>query len=659
MTRPENKITNAVQPLEAWCGQRSREQLDWAFRAHERFVQSLSDEVRSRLTCKGGQDEAYVVVFGKTQVGKTTLLMDLMGVTPEAMGRVSLVLRGGRPMGKSATATTMEYRRSQTNSWGLTTTDKVRWFSNDEEATQALGELRSQMESGVLRLTNPCIVQIPENYFGPDDGQPRVKMLDLPGDKPANGVEQDYVRGMAKKYVPLADLILLVGRGDDLSFLQPGELTLPGIEDWQSVPGRFRIVTTYSFTAQSVRQQVRKSAEPLTAKIFRQRLIDEIEKFSPLAQEARSEQRFFPLEFGQSWLDARHQQPQLHARLSPLIDDLKKQLHEDIQASTTPIARLRSAVDAHVVIERVKENRLKDMEREAARLQKDLQRAQEIKTQTQSATEEAQRVWENLKGRLDVLTDDRFTQDLEEHYSLDGSTSVDDPDEKVDGFKFCVWQATHSFLRRFNDSRPQGLTSSTAWFWRSVNMADNNNQAREMLENHFSQFIGHLDSYKLNKYWFTSSYDSDYRKDRRMLAHLVESAEDLLTENSRLWWLAAAIEQRKLARKELSKLKREHTLWIRRLEDADHQVRAAESVCEELERLRMDFLRRMNEDLVESRRFKMLLDESYLDELQQRRKTMAQHYNATHVFLELLASIQLGHVRQKLLKQVEADAPAF
>lgn len=646
--------TATTLPLEALWGQRSRARVDWAFRAHERFVQSLSDEVRSRLTCKDAQDEAYVVVFGKTQVGKTTLLMDLMGVTPEAMGRVSRVLRGGRPMGQSATATTMEYRRSPDQRWGLTT-NQTRWFTTDDEATRALGELRGQMESGRLNLTAPCVVSIPLDRFGPDDGQPRVRMLDLPGDKPANTVEQAHVHAMAKQYVPLADLILLVGRGDDLSFLQPGELTLPGIEDWQSVPGRFRIVTTYSFTAQSVRELVRKTKEPLTARFFRKRLMGEIEKFSPLTQEARQERLFFPLEFGQSWLDAQSYQLELYERVSPIIAELKQQLHADIQASTTPMARLRSAVDAHVVVTRVKENRLWDMEREDARLQKVLLRARDSEEQTGLTAKEAQRAWQDLQKKLSVLTDERLKKDLREHYRLNGSTHAGDPDESVNGFKSCIYQAVDSLLNRLTESRPQGLPSDTAWFWRQVKMSEHRDQAWHKLNDKFDAFRDHLNAYTLDTYWFTSSSDSDYQKDRRALRHHIESAEETLTENARGWWLLAARERRNAQSDELKRLEHEHALWTDRLKEAVSQVSQAEAACEEQRRLRVAFVQRMDADLVESRRFMVLLDEAYLEELRQRRQRMSQHGSATHTFLELLAAVQLGQARQQLLMQVEPE----
>ena len=412
------------------------QRLGWAFRAYDRFVASLSPEIREHLAHKGQQEEAFVVVFGKTQVGKTTLLLDLMGVEPASLDRVSRILRGGRAQGKSATATTMEYRRSADQRWGLRTSDVViRWFDDDQDITEALGQLRAEMEARQLGGHEPCIVYIPLDCFTLQAGQPAVRMLDLPGDKPANSTEQEHVQEMARKYVPLADLILLVGRGDDLSFLQPGGLTLPGIEDWQTVPGRFRIVTTYSFTAQSVRTLIRQHEGPANASSYRERLIEQIEKFGPLGDEAKRPEHYFPLEFGISWRDAQQRDPELYARTSPMIDELKRQLHADIQASTTPMARLRNAVEARVVIARVKENRLKDLEAATRTVKQQLEHAQTEQSQALKVARQSYKDWERLKQRLARLSEERLRRDLEQHFCLSGKTDIRKPLPSVADFK--------------------------------------------------------------------------------------------------------------------------------------------------------------------------------------------------------------------------------
>ena len=345
-------------------------QLNWAFDAYEQFLKSLSPEIRERLGHKEESAEAYVVIFGQTQVGKTTLLLDLIGIEAESMERVSQVLRGGRPEGQSATATAMEYRRAPDNRWGLKSNEtNTCWFIDDQEMLSALGNLREMMEHNQLNLLEPCTVSIPANCFCQDAEQPTVRMLDLPGDNPANDVEQQYVHEMASKYVPLADLILLVGKGDGLDFLKPGNLTLPGIEDWQSAPRRFRIITTHHFSLDTVSDDVLKNNCPADAEYYRKRLIEQIEKSTQLSEEAKRTERYFPLELVIDKLPAAVKQ-----LVTPMVNTLKRQLLGDIKASTTSTARLHGALDAHLIIGKFKESRLNEIGVITAELEDQLNR---------------------------------------------------------------------------------------------------------------------------------------------------------------------------------------------------------------------------------------------------------------------------------------------
>lgn len=342
--------------LEYWHGLQVH-QPEWALRAYSRLVQTLSKDVQQRLQTKDSEAEPYVVVFGKTQVGKTTLLLDLMGIVPAHLGRISKVLRGGRDAGQSATATTMEYCRSTSERWGLSRKGETRWFERDEDMTRALGALRAQMERGQLKSeTAPCVVHVPKSCFLVGAQGTNVRMLDLPGDNPANEEEQRHVHLMAKTYLPFADLILLVGKGDDLGFLRPGAITLPGIEDWQSMPYRFRIVTTYSFFPKSVKDILRKEPDVDAAQV-RQRLIEQVERFGKLSEPAREARLYFPLEFGSSWQQTQKDEPLLHSRLAPIINALRDELLDQIVNSTTPMGRLRSTLDTHISVRYIQQKK--------------------------------------------------------------------------------------------------------------------------------------------------------------------------------------------------------------------------------------------------------------------------------------------------------------
>lgn len=632
----------------------------WAFSAYDAFMASLSPEVRERLVQKKEQDEAYVVVFGKTQVGKTTLLMDLMGVSPSVMARVSEVLRGGRPEGRSATATAMEYRCSPDMRWGLRKEQSTRWFETDSDMTCAIAELRHAMEGQCLVLKQPCVVHIPQNCFDARDGQSLVRMLDLPGDKPANDVEQDHVHEMARRYVPLADLILLVGRGDDLSFLQPGGLTLPGIEDWQSVPSRFRIVTTYSFTAESVRELVWGQTGALSIELFRERLIEQIEKSGSLSDQARQPQRFFSLEFGQSWSGAKRRRPGLYERLSPIIDEQKQQLHADIHASTAPLARLKGAVHAHVAVAWLKKTRLTQMQEEVDDLAQRLAKARDECIQAERAVRQSSSKLQALDVHLAHLVGGKLKRDLDKGFQLVGDAPPAGPGKSVADFRLVITLVRRSFIRRATDSRPRiealGETRDDALltrerFWAKLQLGDHKSEILGILEEAFSWFECRLNKYAMDSYW--PNLSKDYSDDLERLTRCLADAEEQLLNAARQWWLEEA-------QKSIAKMRGDRRTLKQRVANFESLAGELRGRTDKIAMQHLSsqqrclmFEQRMDKDLVESQRFHRLLDENYLTELQQRRQEVVHGSCPSRRLIALLGAVQLSDTRRKLMQVTE------
>ena len=97
-----------------------------------------------------------------------------------------------------------------------------------------------------------------------------LRILDIPGINAVNEAEQAQVARVAERYVATADLILLVGRADDLGFLHPNKLKLAALGDWMLQPNRYRVVLSYTFSPASFKtwfgqdertlQQVRPSS---------------------------------------------------------------------------------------------------------------------------------------------------------------------------------------------------------------------------------------------------------------------------------------------------------------------------------------------------------------------------------------------------------------
>lgn len=627
-------------------------QSDWAFRAYARLIKTLSKDVQEKLQLKEEVADPYVVIFGKTQVGKTTLLLDLMGIDPAQLGRISQVMRGGREAGKSATATAMEYCRSANGRWGLTLRSKTHWFEAEADVTRALGQLREDMEAGQLVAESPCVVHIPSSFFASQaaEGQ-SIRILDLPGDNPANAAEQAHVNHMAKTYLPFADLVLLVGRGDDLGFLRPEALTLPGIEDWQAMPHRFRIVTTYSYFAQSIKDAAREDAR-FDASKSRRRLIQQIELFGRLSDQAQDEHLYFPLEFGTSWMSMQKNEPELHARIAPLIAGLRSELLEQISQSTSPVGRLRSTLDSHLGVGYIQKKKTEAVEQTIEQLEsKNTTLVREIAIWT-AAIRKAQDNWRTaLQGLQTNTLGDGMK--LIEHaasspvFTVSGSCPPKEGAVKDD----CETLRTlvNDYYRLLKGMRLEVKDNPRLAYWEGVRRLVNEPDLRmieDIIDDAFSSIRYKLANYTFDTYLFSSNYQEDLRK--------VHSAgSEALNELVRLWkkrWLGALTVLDQEFKRDIDALEAslelqryEQMLLIKQRERVEHETALKHG---ELKRIAQT----SQQDLERCKRFTHLLDEEYLAELGQRMSLAMNDQDDCDALLQLLACTQLSNQRIELMR---------
>ena len=627
-------------------------QSDWAFRAYARLIKTLSKDVQEKLQLKEEVADPYVVIFGKTQVGKTTLLLDLMGIDPAQLGRISQVMRGGREAGKSATATAMEYCRSANGRWGLTLRSKTHWFEAEADVTRALGQLREDMEAGQLVAESPCVVHIPSSFFASQaaEGQ-SIRILDLPGDNPANAAEQAHVNHMAKTYLPFADLVLLVGRGDDLGFLRPEALTLPGIEDWQAMPHRFRIVTTYSYFAQSIKDAAREDAR-FDASKSRRRLIQQIELFGRLSDQAQDEHLYFPLEFGTSWMSMQKNEPELHARIAPLIAGLRSELLEQISQSTSPVGRLRSTLDSHLGVGYIQKKKTEAVEQTIEQLEsKNTTFVREIAIWT-AAIRKAQDNWRTaLQGLQTNTLGDGMK--LIEHaasspvFTVSGSYPPKEGAVKDD----CETLRTlvNDYYRLLKGMRLEVKDNPRLAYWEGVRRLVNEPGLRmieDIIDDAFSSIRYKLANYTFDTYLFSSNYQEDLRK--------VHSAgSEALNELVRLWkkrWLGALTVLDQEYKRDIDALEAtlelqryEQMLLIKQRERVEHETALKHG---ELKRIAQT----SQQDLERCKRFTHLLDEEYLAELGQRMSLAMNDQDDCDALLQLLACTQLSNQRIELMR---------
>ena len=661
MTQSEMHGGNAI---EYWHELHKR-QSDWAFRAYGRLIQTLSEDVQEKLSLKDEAAQPYVVIFGKTQVGKTTLLLDLMGIAAEQMPIISEVMRGGREQGKSATATTMEYRASLGEYWGLTIPGESapRLLYSDQEMKRALGHLREVMESGQLVAESPCVVHIPKRFFDTANSRAtNVRILDLPGDNPANEQEQKHVNQMAKTYLPFADLILLVGRGDDLGFLKPEVITLPGIEDWQAMPHRFRIVTTYSYTAQSVKDILRND-DAADESILRRRLIQEIERFGALNVAARDEALYFPLEFGNSWTGVQATEPELHQKMSPIIARLRAELLNQITKATTPMGRLRSTLNTHHSVKYIQKKKTEVIETQIQELaSKGIKIVHELAIWDKSVEQAGAKL-----SKIEAVLD---SQDLRANQLLIKraasrpiyTSALKFPPEprgpadnvatlkKLVGEYYEILPTLQLEISSPNNSDVSDISDLSRPYWvqirKRLGVAESR-FVRDLLDDEFGSIRSTLSGYLMDPYVISKNY----QKDLRLVHAAGKAAQEALAAHWMNAWLSALgivhdgyLQDQRAIQNELAVQTDE------RDKSRQQRIRIEEELCTlhvQLEHVEQ----RAAEDLARCERFEHLLDEEYLSELSERMATAQDTTNNDcDALMQLLSCVELTHHRQELMQ---------
>jgi hypothetical protein len=315
-----------------------KERHTWAYDAYSAFVESIDAELKADYQ---RSDQVTVALYGSTQVGKTTLILNMLGISEEHLELVSHVLRGGRSVGKSSTATALRYRKSDDALWHVGDTERGQ---TDREVEEYFGNLRAEMEAGRRQIPDVLDVYIPRQYFSEAADALRldIRLLDLPGLNAANANEVEYVRRVAQQYVPFADLIVLVGRADDLGFINPVALQLPELQDWVLYPRRFRIVCTYSFSSASFREwfgERHRTADEVKARLMCQLKTHDY----PLPPELQ--QFVYPLEFGASWNDLKRSRGEYFERAQQVVKELRWDFIEGVRKAANRYSRMQMVFD--------------------------------------------------------------------------------------------------------------------------------------------------------------------------------------------------------------------------------------------------------------------------------------------------------------------------
>jgi hypothetical protein len=651
--------SNDEATLAAWAARFARRH-QWALDACEEFRETLSNELRDHLPRGDEYGEAYVVAFGRTQVGKTTLILELLGVADGAeMQRVSRVLRGGRGVGQSSTATAMEYRRSVSEDWVLDYGQGPQTYSNDEAMCEALSALRKAMSARTLRATVPAIVSIPSSAFEKTRGLAgRVRILDLPGDDAADEVEREHVHRMAQAYVPHADLVLLVGRADDLRFLRPEGLALPGVEDWQVVPSRFRIVTTYSFTPASVRRYAEGLGEKASLSAFRERLLEQVLTHEiKLRAEAARPERFIPLEIGDSWADAQRQGDPLVHTVGPLLTQAKRELARDIAASATRLGRLQTALDVHITARSYREERarlwsqrMRALGDQCGQVEAEAKVARKAHAQFEAACQAITYSLEQApRSRLEAAVEALLTgaQDNFLRLHID---KVDQLKKDTKAFLSIIAEFENGLSKWLRGTPPADTALSEFWAHIAPPLGEvAQGPLVSILREEFDMLKMRLHGYRVALYM--PKFSSSYREDQAALRVAMKRASHRAAQLAAHHWHIAVTNWTENLQGELAQLQSQLAALstVIGVKQAEAEKLQQELINEE--KAWNKLASRLVADETSGNRLRELLNLHYAEELRQREREILQAATPVTSLLALLSAVDLSYFRQQIMQE--------
>lgn len=228
------------------------EKNNWQRDTFERIKRSLISAKDSHFIKYDSSDENHlVIVYGKSQVGKTTLILNMIGIKEENFKEVHDTLRAGIPRGNSSTSTAIIYTKSNNQQYGFSLSkinsvvDKKIEYYDCSGMINRLDDMRKAVEKNKVNTEDILYIYIPNNYFTDDAKKCNISIMDMPGIESKNQKEKVHVENLMTRYIPAASVCLIVCRSNDIQHLE--NLKLPNGINWRNMYHKFILVITHAY----------------------------------------------------------------------------------------------------------------------------------------------------------------------------------------------------------------------------------------------------------------------------------------------------------------------------------------------------------------------------------------------------------------------------
>ena len=226
---------------------------NWQREAFDQIKKSLISAKDNRfIQYDYSKENHLVMIYGKSQTGKTTLILNMIGINEEYFKEVYDTLRAGIPHGNSSTSTAIIYAKSNNHQYGFSLSkinsvvDKEIEYCNSAEMISKLENMRKMVEANRANTEDILYIYIPCHYFTDDAIKYDISVMDMPGVESKNQKEKRHVENLMTRYMPISSVCIIVCQSNDIQSLE--SLELPISIDWKRMSHRFIIAITKAYT---------------------------------------------------------------------------------------------------------------------------------------------------------------------------------------------------------------------------------------------------------------------------------------------------------------------------------------------------------------------------------------------------------------------------
>jgi len=347
-------------------------------RAKDRLVKELKNPIIRQVFQGGGFGKEHrIVVFGHSGVGKTTLILKLLGAkTPKEDPNFNLLklaesMRGSTKAGGAGTATVYQYKISKDNTGIFLKPDGEKIiFKKLTELKNQLSEVRKKVENNNWPHNTPVTITLPCQYFNKSDDIPWV-ITDIPGIKSNVKAEHNHVSELLKAHVLQCNVLLIVE--NEIPRLK--YLKIPDFGPWQYFSRRCRLVVTHSLTDNSLKEKFRN-----LGKLNENQLISH---YSNILKEEGLElddiNGIYPLDYGVSWANLEKNEKIIFNNVEEAMGNILEKLKNSLKKSLNAEEEYKALLDIGNLNRRFK-NKINKISNEISELcKKDINLSKQIK----------------------------------------------------------------------------------------------------------------------------------------------------------------------------------------------------------------------------------------------------------------------------------------